>query len=515
MRRCISRLLILFGLWSVVHPRPVHAVKDLVDQENLARRIFDGEEKTIALFAKTHPIVETYAQSLNNELSPEDVIDDAYFLSRVSLDADSPRGRMLQTFAFGRTSRSRQIKVNTGDRWPLYPEGYVDMLFVDRTDFNQQYYSLRYEETEMLGNTECLRVAVTPVEPKGPGQFQGNIWVETTGLHIVRIDGDFTPRHLTFAAKYLNVSGFSRLGIYLHFESRRQEVSPGVWMPTYSAFDDQSLWRQTKLNTSYHLRGQTWVWGYREEVNEGTAVQKLVGTDPLSRLEAEGLIASNGQVEKWLDGIVHDIQLSGHRAGPEIHCRILMTTPIEMFAVGNNIVISRGLLNVIPNESILAVLLAREMAHIVVGLDLVKPSKVLPIFDDRRMSEFRGFGVLHRTADSTEVKTAMVEILGNRYAGAVSLTEQFETLLANRSSTIPHLLHAGFGFSVVDGTLLSSLPSITLVPHTDPVTLTLRSDFGINPWENEITMSVRPDMSELSATKGAYSREVFTDGVNH
>jgi hypothetical protein len=54
-----------------------------LSSKQLAQRIFTGEQISIAQFSKREPIVESYVQSLDPEVSPEAVVDDAYFLGRV------------------------------------------------------------------------------------------------------------------------------------------------------------------------------------------------------------------------------------------------------------------------------------------------------------------------------------------------------------------------------------------------------------------------------------------------
>jgi hypothetical protein len=51
----------------------------------------------------------------------------------------------------------------------------------------------------------------------------------------------------------------------------------------------------------------------------------------------------------------------------QVRTRLLLTAPLETFSVGNTIVISRGLVDVLPDEASLAAMLAHELAHIVLG----------------------------------------------------------------------------------------------------------------------------------------------------
>src|SRR5207244_11265663 len=52
---------------------------------------------------------------------------------------------------------------------------------------------------------------------------------------------------------------------------------------------------------------------------------------------------------------------------PEVRCRVLMTSTLESFTLGHSIVLSRGLIDVLPAEASLAAILAPELGHIVLG----------------------------------------------------------------------------------------------------------------------------------------------------
>jgi predicted Zn-dependent protease len=74
------------------------------------------------------------------------------------------------------------------------------------------------------------------------------------------------------------------------------------------------------------------------------------------------------------------------------------TTPIEVATIGHTIFVSRGLLDALPNEAALAVILSHALAHAALGHDLdssfafndrlVAPSlKQLPLFDFKHNAE--------------------------------------------------------------------------------------------------------------------------------
>src|SRR5207245_5228723 len=64
---------------------------------------------------------------------------------------------------------------------------------------------------------------------------------------------------------------------------------------------------------------------------------------------------SSDLVSKVLQTVVNNLEITNNLTiEPEVRCRVLLTTPLEAFIVGHTIVVSRGLLDVLPDESSLA-----------------------------------------------------------------------------------------------------------------------------------------------------------------
>ena len=88
----------------------------------------------------------------------------------------------------------------------------------------------------------------------------------------------------------------------------------------------------------------------------------------VDRLERLGLLAPVGSVDKVLEIEVNNIEVGNNLdIQPEIRCRVLLTSTLESFTLGHTIIMSRGLIDVLPDEASLAAMLAQEMAHIVLG----------------------------------------------------------------------------------------------------------------------------------------------------
>ena len=483
-------LLVQGGSAAAAPPRSGVDVK--IDSQ-LARRIFEGEKKTIAQVAKRQPVFETYVQSLDPEQRPEPVLDDAYFLGKLELNLDAARVNPSLRLAFGVTPEGRRIRVNTGDRWPLYPDGYVDMLFVDVGDFDEDHYELSYESRDEVGGRDSLRLAVRPLNPKTSGRFVGKIWVEPVSCRIIRIAGTFSPKRLGRLSKYFNPGGISRVGLYFHFDSWRQEVAPGLWFPSYTFFDEQRQFNEGGLTTSFHLRGNIWVWAYQP-------LEPPLTSGPINELEISGLLASPGKVEQSLATMIEDIQTANGLDQPEITCRVLLTTPAEIFSIGNTIVISRGLLNLVPDRSTLAGLIAREVAHIILGYSQRNTTTLVHVFEVNRRTDFRGFGIYDSAGDEDlAIQKARLLLKSTVYSESLIRAEKFLLELDRRSAQIRHLVLPTFGPALLDRASLGAIRSAMPTNEKSSAVLELRGQYGINSWQNEIVATGKQEDAEQSS----------------
>src|SRR5437879_7616504 len=75
------------------------------------------------------------------------------------------------------------------------------------------------------------------------------------------------------------------------------------------------------------------------------------------------LLAMSGEANKYFNTIVNNLEITNNVDETiDLRGRVLLTGNLEMFSVGNTIVLSRGLIDVVPNEETLAALLAHGMA---------------------------------------------------------------------------------------------------------------------------------------------------------
>ena len=345
------------------------------------------ENENVKTFARYAPIVETYVQDFrkDNELGRVPV-EDHYFLGRASFKS------RLQDDTFIAQERPvashqllREIKEATFERRKgLVPLGFTQMTVIDMQHFDRAHYRFAYHQREFLGTVRCLVFDVIPTA-KGHGQFMGRIWVEDQGLNIVRFNGTYI--HPAEGAAYI------------HFDSWRANVSNSSWLPSY-IYSEESDVAPDKSQVA--LRGQTRLWGYatsqldtgQEFSNAFTAIQvdpkdgisdQVDASTPLAsqkawerqgennyifRLEQAGLVAPVSPLSEILETVVNNLIVTNNLViEPEVRCRVLLTAPMESFAIGHTIVVSRGLIDALPDEAALAAVLAHELSHIVLAHD--------------------------------------------------------------------------------------------------------------------------------------------------
>ena len=88
----------------------------------------------------------------------------------------------------------------------------------------------------------------------------------------------------------------------------------------------------------------------------------------IDRLERIGLMAPKGEVDKVLETVVNNLEVTNNiDIEPDVRCRVMMTSTLESFTVGHTIVLSRGLIDVLPDEASLATMIAHELSHVVLG----------------------------------------------------------------------------------------------------------------------------------------------------
>ena len=222
----------------------------------------------------------------------------------------------------------------------------------------------------------------------------------------------------------------------------------------------------------------------------------------LDRLTQAGLVAPPSEFDKNLEQVTTNIIIGNNLQLPsDIHCRVILTTPLESLAVGNTILLSKGLVDTLPDENALAAVIAFQLAHIVTGHHI----DTRYAFNDRLLfpdtATFRRITMNHSNPDNDEAAKKAVDLFNHSIyhdkAGSVGL---FFQQLEAREKTLPSLFTPRLGDSLVraDGQpwlagLTQGAPKLDMDNLTQIAALPLNSRLKIDPWDDKVFMlNVKP-----------------------
>jgi hypothetical protein len=225
--------------------------------------------------------------------------------------------------------------------------------------------------------------------------------------------------------------------------------------------------------------------------------QQQAEDNVVERLTSAGLLAPEGDVDHILQTVVNNLEVTNNIDLPRpVRTRVLLTSPLETFSVGNTIVISRGLVDVLPDEASLAAVLAHELAHIVLGHNL--GSKYA--FNDRMLfgddSTYQNLGFKHIPEEEQAADKKAVELLKNSpYAQKLDNVGLFLKALQLRAPQLNALLTTHLGNPLAEGGTVNRLSALsTQGPALDNskldqiAALPLGGRVKINPWDDKAEM---------------------------
>src|SRR5262249_698995 len=132
------------------------------------------------------------------------------------------------------------------------------------------------------------------------------------------------------------------------------------------------------------------------------------------------------------------------------------------------IVMSRGLIDVLPDEASLATVLSHELSHVVLGhrMDTQYAFFDRLLFDDK--DTFRHFGFARTPEEQNQPNMKALELLAKwPYKDQLHTAQLFLAELTTRSTEIPNLISAHLGNRVPVGLTVSSSVPPTAAPATD------------------------------------------------
>jgi hypothetical protein len=474
-------------------------------------RVFKREKEQDEIIASYAPIVETYIQvEKSDPLMGTLPKNDFYFLGQADF-----RGNRIKV-------RSMTEKTHKGSiMWAFNPAGFLQMVFLDFGQFDKDHYQLTYRGREFLGEVRCFIFDVErSPKAKGP-RFRGRIWIEDQDFTVVRMNGDYAPE-IKFSPRKFEDE------FYFHFDSWRTNVKSGEWLP--SDIYSQDL-RNPPPTDGPRFKARTHLWGYgltaqnrREEFgrllvesqNKVKDESERQDRSPLEQqrdwrdlsvdnvfevLQRVGLAAPTGDVEKVLDTIVNNLMVTNRfDSRIEMHCRVLMTSDFEMFSMQNTIALSRGLIDVVPNEETLAALLAFEMA------DALEPKPAQDQYgfsDILRLTPTEALKKLSFVDSPEEAQKnsekALEWLKKSPYADKLANVGLFLSQLDSQKPALKQLISARLGNQVYfTSQMLEAAPSLAPANLQQMGALPMGSRIKINPWDDSISLLKTHQMGPIS-----------------
>ena len=299
---------------------------------------------------------------------------------------------------------------------------------------------------------------------------------------------------------------------YLHFDSWRTNVKSGRRLPSYVYSEELSRpWRfgNPSYKSSTHLWGYKLKQGSREEELSRLLVESanLVKDEAtqhdrspleaqrewrheaensvLDLLERDGLLAPPGEVDKVLNTIVNNLEVTNNfNEQIDLRCRVLLTSGLEMFSIGNTLVLSCGLIDIVPNEETLAALIAHGMADAM----LPKPNQDQYAFSGilrlpatellKRLSFEEG-----KTEAAENSQKAMEILKKSPYASKLRNAGLFLQQLHARAKELRQLINPQLGNEIFFASqLLQSAPALEPGNKNQIAALPMGSRLKLDPW---------------------------------
>ncbi|MBV8808324.1 MAG: M48 family metalloprotease [Acidobacteriaceae bacterium] len=506
-------------------------------------KIANRESQFVKNLRQYSPMVETYIQNMRPDKDLAVVpVSDEYFLGRIKLQAgvndvtflpdhpDQKEAAHTSTLhkIFSSMQKVTHLKHSDSQQTGYMSDGFAQMIIMDMSAFDRQHYEFRFMRREFLGDVRTLVIDVKPKLPQSQARFIGRIWAEDQQYNVVRFNGTYTPQ--------------PKHGEYLHFDSWRLNMGNDQWLPAYVYSEETDLMRG---RDHWDFRAQTLLWGYdvthpsknseytdiavdstdkvKDESNSKqdlTAVegerawQRQAEDNVLERMQRAAFLAPEGPVDKVLNTVVQNLEITNKLdVEPEVRCRVLLTQPMESFTVGHTIVVSRGLLDALPDEASLAVILAHEMGHILSSHQLNEKyafSDRMIFPDEQTVSNIT---VRRTPEEEKEADTKALQLLQNSpYKDKLPSAGLFLAAMKSEAPQLPHLLKGEFGnpldspqSGIRMGSLTVGAPALRVRDVNQIAALPLGGRIRLDSWSDQITIQkTRPVHILFASEKMAF-----------
>jgi hypothetical protein len=494
--------------------------------EALADKITASESALTARLRAFHPLVEVYLQTLTTDEKVGTIpTHDEYFLGQF----DWRDGPKLIPLSINKGGFQQQSVVKKPFGVQYLPDGFAAMTVPDWRLLDRHRYDFTFVRREFVGEARCFVFDLKPKGSKADG-FTGRIWVEDRDFNIVRFNG--ISRNVDHT-----LSSFFRKKLSFHVDSWRVNTMGSLWLPAYIYCEETDTEDKPLLPRLPHVKAQVRLWGYdlkgTRAPQEFAAIQidepsVRDGGDParqlspvasqrrweqeaednvLDRLSRAGILAPPGPVDGVLETVVNNLLVTNNvTLEVPIRCRVLLTAPLESFTVGHTIVLSRGLIDVLPDEASLAMILGHELSHAILGHQLIDTKfafadrLMMPDSDLLKVLRFR-----HPAAEETAANTKVVALLKNSpYKDKLADAGLFLRMILASARKLPNLIQTHLGDYIVDGgeplgPLMQQAPALAPEQLDQVPALPLGARLVVDPWSDRLELLRGPAVTLASA----------------
>ena len=499
------------------------AANDIIDRMNRAERA------VLERLRASHPLMEVYIQNV----APDEArgwvpIDDNYFLGQLQFD-DGPTLR-----PFG-VREEPGVKLRLAASPPRLGDAFAAMVAPDWRVLDRKRYEFTYVRREFLGESRCFVFDVRPLRDGRQG-FVGRIWIEDRDYNLVRFNG-------ASRGSEKMLSGVFKRTLSFHMDGWRVNVAPGVWVPSYVYSEETDLnggssKKSSSSKQQARFKSQTRIWGYQAQTTDRTGSLTTIRIDEphvadsadgaaqlspvlsqrrweqeaeanvLERLEAIGLLAPAGEADKVLETVLNNLVVTNNvNLERPLHSRILLTSPLESFTVGRTIVLSRGLIDVLPDEASLATMLAHELSHVALGHQLIDTkfsfADRLMVPDGELLPALR-FRRTQKEEAAADEKT--IELLGKSpYHDKLADAGLFLRALSEHAKQLPRLIQPHIGDYMAANAQMTRLAD--LMKQAPPLmkdsleqiaALQLGARLVVDPWSGRVALDRSPAVPLVS-----------------
>jgi len=340
----------------------------------------------------------------------------------------------------------------------------------------------------------CYVFDVAPRKKSHGARFVGRIWVEDENYTIIRFNGEQRPDHHVSLPTLREYHWF-------HFDSWRTNVRPGLWLPAY--IFNQEIEKDKDFIVP-EFKAQTRLWGYALNPRFREEEFSRILLESKSPVNDESQRKDYSPVDKLLDTVAKNIVVTNNLADNlDLHCRVLLTTNLDLFSIENSIVISRGLLDVVPDEPTLAAILSQEIADAMIA----KPYQSRYAFSDTvRLSAaeiLQQISFRDNENEMAEIQAKSLQLLQNSpYKGKLAPAGIFLEELHAQAKALPQLISPRLGNRIqLAEQIRAAAPALEPVNKDQIAALPIGSRVRVDGWSSQIVFMKTANVPLVSASE--------------